>query len=322
MKKPLIIYHCPCVSGDGFGAAYAAWVKFGTQADYVGADYSNDPEVEYAGREVYIVDFSFPRAKLEAIRAVAKSLVILDHHKTARDDLEGFPGAIFDVSKSGARLAWEYFHPEQPIPLLLQFIEDRDLWVWKIEGSRDFLAYLDMQPIEFTRWHELAQLTASSAELAEFQSVGRLLNQRLDSVTAELALAAEPVRLCGVEGYKRNASSFFKNDLGHAIFQKHGGFAMIWGLENGLLYVNLRSAKDKLDVSAIARRFGGGGHPAAAAIRFPIASAEGQAFFAKYIAGPGEPSDSECPDASAIQLPIGSAAAREFFAQHTVRSIQ
>ena len=96
---PLIIYHHPCP--DGFGAAYAAWCRLGDRAEYVGADYGTLPAIDVMARDVYVLDFSFPRPVLESIRMQARSLVIIDHHKTACEDLHDFPGAIFDMGLSG-----------------------------------------------------------------------------------------------------------------------------------------------------------------------------------------------------------------------------
>ena len=96
--RPLVVYHSPCP--DGFGAAYAAWRHFGDAAEYVGAGYGVASELNVRGRDVFVLDFCFPRPRLEAMRQIARSLIVLDHHKTAQEDLAGFPGAIFDLSDS------------------------------------------------------------------------------------------------------------------------------------------------------------------------------------------------------------------------------
>ena len=38
--KPLVIYHAHCT--DGFGAAFAAWMKLGDDAEYVPMQYGQD----------------------------------------------------------------------------------------------------------------------------------------------------------------------------------------------------------------------------------------------------------------------------------------
>ena len=282
--SPLIIYHAPCP--DGFGAAYAAWCHFGSAAEYVGAGYGVCPELNVQGRDVYVLDFSFPRSQLEAMRQVAHSLIVLDHHRTAQEDLHGFPGAIFDMSKSGARLAWEYFHGEQSIPRLLAYVEDRDLWNWALPESSDFLAYLDTLPFDFQVWDDLAQV--SDDELQNLLVIGRHMNAKNDNLAASMAEGAEPVRLFGVEGSKLNGSALFNSKLGELLYLANGTFAMIWRIEKGLLFVSLRARKGTVDVAEMARRFGGGGHSAAASFKLALGSAECEAFMAKYIVAAGE----------------------------------
>ena len=125
--QPLIIYHgrrCP----DGFGAALAAWLYYCADgadgAEFLALDHGDVqsmadlPAID--GRAVYILDFSFSRELLSSIEERAAKLVMLDHHKSAAEKLTGFTcrcGVVhFDMHKSGARLAWEFFHPEQPVP--------------------------------------------------------------------------------------------------------------------------------------------------------------------------------------------------------------
>src|SRR6218665_1659564 len=127
---PLILYHgrnCP----DGFGAALAAWLYYGDSAQYLGLDHGEIHTVDdlppVQGRAVYILDFSFAPAVLRAIDERAAKLVLLDHHKSAAEKLTGFAcrcGVLhFDMRKSGARLAWEFFHPHQTLPALFRYVE-------------------------------------------------------------------------------------------------------------------------------------------------------------------------------------------------------
>ena len=282
--KPLVVYHSPCP--DGFGAAYAAWRHFGDDAEYVGAGYGVFPELNVQGRDVFVLDFSFPRPQLESMRRAANSLTILDHHKTAQEDLNDFPGAIFDMTKSGARLAWEYFHPGQSIPKLQAYVEDRDLWNWALPESTDFLAYLDTLPFDFRAWDDLAHV--SDEELQDILIAGRHMNTKYDNLAGIMAESAEPVRFCGVLGSKLNGSSLFTSKVGELLYFANGTFALIWRIEKGLLYVSLRAKKGTVDVADMARRFGGGGHSAAAGFKLTLGTPECEAFMAQYIVGSGE----------------------------------
>ena len=153
--KPLVIYHANCT--DGFGAAFAAWLKLGDEAEYLpmeyGAAYNFDLSgvvIDHVGyeineREVFILDFSFPREVTDDIFAHAKRVVWLDHHASVFKDW-GVPlddvadeltlglvqpndhTVVLDNNKSGAYLAWEYFHPGTEVPMLIRHIDDRDRW--------------------------------------------------------------------------------------------------------------------------------------------------------------------------------------------------
>ncbi len=81
--KPLVIYHADCT--DGFGAAFAAWLKLGDDAEYLPMKYGDiDTHLDYTGRDLYILDFSFPREAMEHMFANAKLVVWLDHHVGSR----------------------------------------------------------------------------------------------------------------------------------------------------------------------------------------------------------------------------------------------
>jgi len=282
-ENPLIVFHAPCP--DGFGAAYAAWRRFGDKADYVGADHGAYPVLDVQGRDVFVLDFSFPRAQLEAMRQAARSLVILDHHVTAQEDLAAFPGALFDMDKSGARLAWEYFHPGEPVPKLVAYVEDRDLWNWSLPESSDFLAYLDTLPFDFKVWDDLARVRDD--ELLAILTIGRHMNAKFDNLAAIMAKEAEPVRFCGILGAKLNAPGVFTSKVGELLYTANGTFALVWRIEKGRLCVGLRARKNTVDVAEMARRFGGGGHSAASGFSLALETPECSEFMDKYIVGAG-----------------------------------
>lgn len=84
--KPLVIYHDNCA--DGFGAAFAAWLKLGDEAEYIPCQYGSDADgfdtEQVKGRRVYILDFSFPQHKMLEIHSKCDNMVWLDHHISAQ----------------------------------------------------------------------------------------------------------------------------------------------------------------------------------------------------------------------------------------------
>jgi len=274
--RPLVIYHgrnCP----DGFGAALAAWVFYGGQAEFLALDHGTVKSVAdlpaLDGRAVYILDFSFSADILQAIEARAARLVLLDHHKSAADALAGYAcrcGVVhFDMKKSGARLAWEFFLPDRPLPDLVRFVEDRDIWVWQYPQSAGFLAALDMEDFSFERWYQLAAL--EGAELQSYVARGQAMDAKFSRLADEIAEAAQPVEVNGVAGLMVNAPGMFHSLVGDLLSRKSGSFALMWTVDKqGVVKVGLRSQRG-FDCIPLATSFGGGGHAQACGMRLPAA---------------------------------------------------
>src|SRR6185437_3359098 len=153
-KKIVILYHGGCP--DGFGGAFAAWKKFGDAAEYIPLKHGLPAPEGLEGRELYFVDFCYPQPIMDELIKKASSITVLDHHLGNRDVVESMPHHIFDNERSGATIAWGYFHPDTPIPTLLKYVEDGDLYVFKLPDSRSMLAYLYAQAFSFETWNELA----------------------------------------------------------------------------------------------------------------------------------------------------------------------
>jgi len=263
--QPLVIYHgrsCP----DGFAAALAAWLYYDGQAEFLGLDHGDITSVDalpaLGGRAVYILDFSFPAELLRGIDDRAAKLVMLDHHKSAAEKLTGFAcrcGVVhFDMHKSGARLAWEFFQPSMPVPDLVRFVEDRDIWVWQYPESAGFLAALDMEAFDFARWAEIAAF--SPAQVTDFMARGQAMDEKFRKLAADIAEAAQPIIFNGQRGLMVNAPGVFHSLIGNLLSEQSGTFALMWSAaKGGVIKVGLRSQRD-FDCIALAESMGGGGH--------------------------------------------------------------
>ena len=263
--QPLVIYHgrrCP----DGFAAALAAWLFYEGRAEFLGLDHgdikSPDDLPALERRAVYILDFSFSPEIMRGIEARAAKLVLLDHHKSAAEKLSGFAcrcGVVhFDMHKSGARLAWEFFQPARPLPDLVRFIEDRDIWVWQYPESAGFLAALDMEAFEFARWAEIASF--SPVQLAAFMARGQAMDEKFSKLAADIAGGAQPVTFNGQHGLMVNAPGVFHSLIGNTLSEKSATFALMWVVaKDGVIRVGLRSQRG-FDCIPLAESMGGGGH--------------------------------------------------------------
>ena len=273
--RPLILYHgrhCP----DGFAAALAAWLFYAGQAEFVGLDHGDIKSVTdlpaLEGRAVYILDFSFSPEIMRSIEERAAKLVMLDHHKSAADKLTGFScrcGIVhFDMKKSGARLAWEFFQPEQAVPDLVRLVEDRDIWVWQYPESAGFLAALDMEPFEFARWREIAAFDA--VQLSTYIERGRAMDEKFSKLASGIAEGAQPIIFNGVRGLMVNAPGVFHSLIGDILCKQSGTFALMWSADkSGLIKLGLRSERG-FNCIPLAESMGGGGHAQACGFKMGL----------------------------------------------------
>lgn len=303
--KPLVIYHASCA--DGFGAAFAAWLKLGDDAEYVPMQYGKedesfwrleygqfDSEFQILNREIYILDFSFSKWVMEGLFSLAKRVVWLDHHASVFKDWN-IPLSVvgdnayfsiedtshyvrLDNSKSGAYLAWEYFHPGAEAPMFIKHIDDYDRWQFKIEGTKAFnKALWSYAPWSFEQWVEWFYDCESGFNhkyWADFYTEGEAIlrahEQNVQSVVKNatrkcyIEFPKDCYRLETLVGLAANCPPHLQSDVGHELANQSGTFGLLWYIDkDNQCKCSLRSNGD-YDVSAIAKAFGGGGHRNAA----------------------------------------------------------
>lgn len=175
MKPTLCIYHANCA--DGFGAAWIVRKALGSAAvAFHAATYNREPP-DVRGRNIVLVDFSYPRPALPAARPVLESMLedahsirLLDHHVTARDDLAGLTHpkltAVFDLDQSGVGVTWRHYFPDRPLPPLLAHVQDMDLYRFALPRTREILSAVYSYPYDFDTWSRLMR-----------SSLGRLVRE-------------------------------------------------------------------------------------------------------------------------------------------------
>lgn len=298
MTRPLCIYHGNCA--DGFTAAWAVWKALGDDCEYVPGVYGNPPP-DVTGRDVILVDFSYKRAVLEEMcqPRAARSMLILDHHKTAEADLKGLGvdmskwtgevswsrykenlaqddmenancgGAIvyqiFDMHRSGAGIAWDFFHPSAERHPLVNYVEDRDLWKFSLPGSRNINAFVFSYPYEFPLWDEMARFIQHAQPEAE--RAGDAIERKHHKDVAELVrVTKRKMIIGGHEVWVANLPYTLTSDAGHLMAKGNPFAACYWDTPEGRVF-SLRSTDEGLDVSEIAKAYGGGGHRNASGFR-------------------------------------------------------
>lgn len=297
-KPDLCIHHGSCA--DGFTAAWVVWSLFGDDGvQYRSAHYGQEPP-DVAGKNVLIVDFSYKRPVLDAMAQVAKSIVVLDHHKTALEELAPFrvevcgnakftandvdnmlqdmaelgrPAVLaeFDMDRSGAQMAWDFYHSKHDRPRLVEYVADRDLWQHKLPGTKAMAAFVSSHEQTLTNWTWLAQMLGSDIGIAkacdEGSAILRKQNQDIDSM---LAICTREMVIGGVKVPVANLPYTMASDAAGRLALEAPFAATYFDLPNGRVF-SLRSRGDGgADVSQVAKAYGGGGHKNAAGFTMPV----------------------------------------------------
>ena len=250
-----VLYHQNCE--DGFGAAWVAWKALGDQAEYLPVQHGDSPPKLPDSSRVTIVDFSYPRDVLIELGERMESLRVLDHHKTAAQDLAGLDFVTMDMQKSGAMLAWEYWFPGESAPLLLQYIQDKDLWLFQLENSSEVSAALRSYPKDFDVWNSLSVDDLAKDGIAIQRAINIQVSSHVEVATLR-TVAGYLVPVVNATCYQSEIGDQLNTRYPDAPFA-----ASFLDRADGKRRWSLRSRGD-FDVGEVAQRFGGGGHKNAA----------------------------------------------------------
>jgi len=253
----LCLYHADCA--DGFGAALAVHLyctEHGYTCDFIPVQYGQDPP-DVTGQYVFVVDFSYPRAVLLEMHQRAADLVVVDHHKTAQADLADLDFCLFDMDISGAVLTWKYLLPTD-LPLLFRYLQDRDLWQWKLTESREVSAALRSYPMDFQVWTNFLSQDAINTLREEGRAILRYQQRAIETAVKK----AHEMEFDGFHVLCLNATNYI-SEIGNALCQGRPFSITYFDTADKRVY-SLRSDEQGVDVSTIAKQHGGGGHPHAA----------------------------------------------------------
>jgi oligoribonuclease NrnB/cAMP/cGMP phosphodiesterase (DHH superfamily) len=267
-KNPslLCLYH-----DDADGRCSAAIVRraLGPSVELRAIDYGEviPWELIEKSRKVVIVDFSLP---LEDMRRVQKTseLIWIDHHKTSLEALSELNdvAGVRSLEEAACVLTWRMFYPGQTVPRAVIYVGDRDIWRFAYDETAAFgeaLRQEDTRPWNDKLWKPLLDDEINRVE--EMIERGAVLHQaRMLRIEREIKRYGFEVIFEGHRTLAINARG--GGEMGAQI-RKLGyeiGYCYIEAEQNGNLRTFVTLYSDRVDVSEIARKFGGGGHPGAA----------------------------------------------------------
>lgn len=275
MKNITVIHHKSCF--DGVAAAWVVKRYFELQQErtkeeiniqIIPAQYGDPfPEFKDIGEvDIYIVDFSYDRVTLERVFSAARSLLVLDHHKTAQEVLQGFPAAVFDMNRSGAGIAWDWFFMGRPRPWLIDCVEDRDLWKFKLPFTRRQMAHIATVPMTVEEFGKLVDLEPLWVADRGDGILDYIRNYGLKAIEHAFMREIGGYAFWIINAAYMNCSDHLDLMMQVKEFDRAASFYL---REDGKWQFSLRSRGD-LDVSAIAKKYGGGGHKNAAGFEVTV----------------------------------------------------
>ena len=261
----ILITHESCADGLCCAIAFQKYCDdnniTGTAIYFVNYGRINLPDV--TNRNVIIADFSFDKNIMQDMYSKAKNMIVLDHHETAKKNLEGLDFCTFNMDKSGAQLLWGYLFDE-PEPDLVKYIGDRDLWRWVLPHSREFSAGFQLLPHSDIRDNYKYYLTEDG--INDTIKAGEVILQYQNNIISGIVHRTTKYSTQFViDGYSVFCINNSQNisEVGNELSLDMPFSAQYFITDDSIVF-SLRSSGSGVNVADVAKKYGGGGHPAAA----------------------------------------------------------
>lgn len=243
-------------------------------------------EPEKAEHEIWITDISWVEPEVDKhlthLQKLGVRLFWIDHHRTAIERYRSgnvqvpFTEVVLDESFAASRLVYEYLCGKRPLKsepkalrTLVAMADDNDRWLHKIPDSHalalavsaldDFAAYEDL--LEFARtgqWTARLQAAYDSAQQEVARSIALAERSRVETLLPERGIVLVAA-VC--DGYPSEVAEQWNRHAERSVF-------VFFDLRTQTLSFR-RSPDCQVDLSQVAKRLGGGGHPAAAGCELP-----------------------------------------------------
>jgi len=271
-KTDIVIYHefCP----DGLAAGWCFWSKFdNAKILFHGGRYGDSPP-DVTDKNVVIVDFSYPKKIIMEMLEKAKSLIILDHHESAKPLISIVNNKfkiILDMDRSGAQIAYDEIYNNER-PWFIDDIADRDLWKWKIENSKNTTRAM-YEEGHYKNFEKFNGLIGKNRN--DFISLGDVLNkldQKIHNMITSKAV------LCTATSLKDSNKKWnvmlveclpeYRSEIGSILCKNQNcDFAAMWRYDivKDEWNISCRAAKNDINLTTIVTEFDdlGGGHKSA-----------------------------------------------------------
>ena len=264
-EKVLCFFHANCV--DGAASAAVIRHKYPNAKCYP-MNHGDLLRAKVKGKKLFIVDFSFKPEILKRFQKEAKSVHWYDHHITAVPIQKEVGWGDIDLKESGASLTWKKEFPDTPVPKIIQYVRDKDLYEFKLPDSRAISMYLRGVTNITNPLNEFWKDSLAGISQEKWEGMIEKGNLALLFQTATLKQGLRSAFEINFHDHRTLAINWAleASDMGEMIYKDLGyDIALMFYYTGSIWNFSLRS--DKVDVSKLALKYGGGGHPGASGFR-------------------------------------------------------
>jgi len=271
-----VIFHDPCSDGRASELIARKFLseKFPDKiVKYYPMSIGAYPPEGLENKNVLICDYSYRKDILDNLLGKVNKLLIIDHHLSAQQDLQQIDDKhkIFSMDYSGAMLTWFYFYKDLPPPLLIQYIQDRDLWTKKLPYTDDFVSWFYTLPLTYEEYIKYLD----DDLLLQMIKLKGIAYRELNEINIKKSVDNAIPKFCKIKNkyyivcYCNDPN--LKSDIGNQIFNKYDliDFSAVYSINDSTnsTSFSLRSTNKHSDVSEIAFGLGGGGHRNASGVK-------------------------------------------------------
>jgi len=255
--------------------------KLNKYFDFFYIDYSNENLLEKIERTNYnlddyeslvLLDFSCEIEIMKFLLNKFKNKFIwIDHHKRIYEKYEQEikVEGLRDSNNSACVLVWLYFNLKAP--LLAEYIEDMDIWNWKLDYSKQILHTLEIKfnnlyNINHNYFLQLLSNTEFLDNKKDFIKSGEMVLEKINLIANRDTVNGKVIEFNNYKTYIVN-STIKPGHISENIFENNKfndvGLTIVWyrSYKLGIDKVSIRSRKDgNIDCSKIALKYGGNGH--------------------------------------------------------------
>jgi oligoribonuclease NrnB/cAMP/cGMP phosphodiesterase (DHH superfamily) len=237
------------------------WKKYGNSIDYLPISHS-EPPPNIENKNVYIADIAFDLDTVLELKKKNLSLTILDHHISNFKNLSHLDYYIYDNNLSGTGVCWRYLFKNKPMPLFLKCVQTRDIWTWNVENAKEILCVLDSLKFDFDIWNDFENKVINNYDEV-LKSGKAIINYRTNLINI-IKKNKYQIKMLGYDVPIINTPFCFKDEILNE-FALEAPFSIGYNYDGTVYKVSLRSTDRGVDVSKIAKIYGGGGHRNASA---------------------------------------------------------